>query len=66
MPRLKVAFEKNENGKCNWLTISLSIILFLVGWILMLLLAYFEDDIQFDLTWIKFLKYSFKLLNNFF
>jgi hypothetical protein len=50
LPRLKVAFEKNENGKRNWLTISLSIILFLVGWILMLLLAYFEDDIQFDLT----------------
>jgi hypothetical protein len=43
---LKVAFEKNENGKRNWFTI----ILFLVGWILVLLLAYFEDDIHFDLT----------------
>jgi len=49
MPRLKKTFEKNYKHKRNWTKISLVVLLFLIGWIMMLLLAYFEDDIQFDI-----------------
>ena len=48
MPRLKQAFKKKENGKRDWLIISLIMFLFIFGWALMFSLAYFEDDIKID------------------
>ena len=49
MPRIKIAFEKTENGKRDWLKIFFIILLFMVGWVMMLLIAFYEDDIQFDI-----------------
>ncbi len=48
MPRLKQVFRKNENGKRNWLIISLILFMFIFGWVLMFLLPYFEHDLQID------------------
>ena len=48
IPRINAVFKK-VNGKRDKKSIVLVVSFFFIGWIAMLLLALFEDDIQFDI-----------------
>ena len=51
VPRMKSSFERDHNtGRRDHIKVALIVAFFLIGWLMMLLLALFEDNLKFSIS----------------